>query len=233
MILTPRRDGMNHEYFRRYVTEVHGPLVKSVTEVAADIRHYHYNFPVAGTADVAFGHPLADHLDIVTEAYFDSVEAQKANMRIPRYLEIVRPDEHRFADGERAIMHYTKEVPVLRGERTLCRVFYFRRRGSGLSRAEFQQQWLAGMRELFTEERRPAGVAGYIQNHTVDESEHPDGDDPKYYDVIDEFFLDAPGDLAELGCDDTRATALRALEATLLELPRTRAFIGETVINIP
>jgi hypothetical protein len=139
MILAPRRAGMTHPEFRRYVTEVHGPLVKSVTEVAADIRHYHYNFPVPGATDAAFGHPLADHLDIVTEASFDSVEAQKANMRWPRYLEIVRPDEHRFADGERALMHYTREILVLRGDRTLCRVFYFRRRRPGLSRVEFQR----------------------------------------------------------------------------------------------
>lgn len=233
MILAPRRAGMSHSEFRRYVTEVHGPLVKSVTEVAAGIRHYHYNFPVQGILDVAFGHPLADHLDIVTEAYFDSVEAQKANMLIPRYLEIVRPDEHRFADGNRAVMHYTKEVPVLRGERTLCRVFYFRRRAPGLSRVEFQQQWLAGMRGLFTEERRPAGIAGYIQNHTVDESEHPDGDDPMYYDVIDEFFLEGPGALAGLGSDDTGRAALRALEEDLLVRSLTRAFVGETVVNIP
>ena len=48
---------MTHPEFRRYVTEVHGPLVKSVTAVAADIHHYHYNFPVPDAVDAAFGHP--------------------------------------------------------------------------------------------------------------------------------------------------------------------------------
>jgi hypothetical protein len=55
MILAPRRPGLTHAEFRRYVTEVHGPLVRSVTAVAQDIRHYHYNFPVPGAVDTAFG----------------------------------------------------------------------------------------------------------------------------------------------------------------------------------
>ena len=71
MILAPRKDGMSHQEFRDYVSNVHGPLVKNVPEVAAGIRHYHYNFPVFELNDTAFGHPRADHLDIVTEAWFD------------------------------------------------------------------------------------------------------------------------------------------------------------------
>ena len=234
MILAPRRAGMTHPEFRRYVTEVHGPLVKSVTEVAADIRHYHYNFPVHGAADTAFGHPLASHLDIVTEAWFDSVGAQKANMRIPRYLEIVRPDEHRFADGERAVMHYVQEVPVVEGERTRVRVFYFRRRRAGLSRVEFQRLWLDGMSAVFAGEGRlPAGVAAYVQNHTVSEADHPNGDDPKYLDVIDEFFLTGLDQLGFLGAEETLQGAIRHLESELTDTSAGRAFVGETVLNIP
>jgi hypothetical protein len=232
MILAPRRAGLTHPEFRAYVTEVHGPLVRSVTAVAQDIRHYHYNFPVPGAVDTAFGHPLADHLDICTEATFDSVQAQRDNMRRPGYMEIVRPDEHRFA-GEGAVMHYTKEWPVLRGERTLNRVFYYRRRAPGLSRVEFQQRWLEGMRAIFTEDSRPAGIAGYIQNHTVAEAEYEDGEDTKYFDLIDEFFLEEPAALAGLAADSAIREAVRRLEESLLDATCTRAFIGETVLNIP
>jgi hypothetical protein len=232
MILAPRRAGMTHPEFRKYVTEVHGPLVKSVAAVAQDIRHYHYNFPAPGAVDTAFSHPLADNLDICTEAWFDSVQAQKDNMKRPGYMEILRPDEHRFA-GEGALMHYTEEWPVLLGERTLNRVFYYRRRAPGLSRAEFQQRWLEGMRAIFTEDGRPSGVAAYIQNHTVSEAEHPDGDDPRYYDVIDELYLEQPGDLAALRADVAFCGEVRRLENELLDTSRTRAFIGETVVNIP
>ncbi len=231
MILAPRRAGMTHPEFRKYVTEVHGPLVRSVTAVAQDIRHYHYNFPVPGALDTAFGHPLADHLDICTEATFDSVQAHRDNQKRPGYMEILRPDEHRFA-GEGAVVHYTREWPVLHGEPTLRRVFYYRRRAPGYTRVEFQQRWLEGLQSILTEDTRPAGIAGYVQNHTVSETEHEDGDDPKYFDVIDEFFLEDLGALAALGRHSAVA-AVRELEASLLDTTRTRAFIAETVINIP
>jgi hypothetical protein len=234
MILAPRRAGMTHAEFRRYVTEVHGPLVRSVTEVAADIRHYHYNFPIPGLTDAAFGHPLASHLDIVTEAWFDSVEAQRQNMELPRYLEIVRPDEHRFADGERAVMHYMREVPVLRGEGSLVKAFYFRRRRPGLSRTEFQKRWSAHFGQALA--GNPGcglALAGYVQNHAVSEAEHPGGLDSKYFDVIDELFLTDVERLTVLADHGPSLAAMRRLEQELLDCAATRAFIAETVVSIP
>jgi hypothetical protein len=233
MILAPRRAGMSHAEFRRYVTEVHGPLVKSVPAVAQDIRHYHYNFPAPVAVDTALNHPLADDLDIVTEAWFDSVQAQKDNQRRPGYMEIIRPDEHRFADGERAVMHYTEEVPVLEGEPTLDRVFYFRHRRPGLSRTEFQERWLEGMRAVLGEGDRLEGVRRYVQNHTFAHAEHGDSDESRYYDVIDEFHLVEPGTLALLGSHPDMRKGVRRLEEALLDTSRTRAFVGETVLNIP
>ncbi len=233
MILASRRDGLTHDEFRRYVTEIHGPLVKSVRAVAQDIRHYHYNFPIAGAVDAAFGHPLADDLDILTEAWFDSVQAHRDNQRRPGYMEILRPDEHRFADGERATMHYTQESPVLSGEATLNRVFYLRHRRPGLSRCEFQERWLAGMRTIFNEAIRPAGVAGYVQNLTIAEAEHPDGGEARRYDVVDELFLEQPGALALLEGNAGLREEVRRLGEMLVDTTRTRAFVGETVLNIP
>ena len=155
-------------------------------------------------------------------------------MRIPRYLEIVRPDEHRFADGERAVMHYTQEVPVVEGERTTVRVFYFRRRRSGLSRVEFQRLWLDGMRAVFESGSwLPAGVTAYVQNHTVSEADHPIGDDPKYFDVIDEFFLTGLDQLRLLGAKETPRGAIRQLESELTDTSACRGFVAETVLNIP
>jgi hypothetical protein len=236
LILAPRRAGMSHDEFRKYVTEVHAPLLKSVAEVVSDIRCCHYNFPLAGATDVAFGHQLARSFDVVTEVWFDSIEAQRQNMRHPRYVEIVRPDTCRFADGEQAVMHYTREIPVVDGERTKFRVFYFRRRRRGLYRSEFQELWLEGALHLLGNGNRgrlPAGVTAYVQNHTAGEGEHPDGEDEKYCDVVDEFFLEHPDALAGLVSDRILATALRALEGDLLYGARTRAFIGETLVNIP
>ena len=234
MILAPRRAGMTHAEFRRYVTEVHGPLVKSVPEVAADIRRYHYNFPIAGLTDAAFGHPLASHLGVVTEAWFDSVESQKQNMKLPRYLEIVRPDEHRFADGGRAVMHYAREVPVLEGERSLLKAFYFRRRRPGLSRLEFQERWLALFGQALAENPGCGlAITSYVQNHVVSEAEHPEGHDAKYFDVIDELFLTDVSRLAVLADHGPSLAVMRRLEQELLDPAATRTFIAETVVSIP
>ena len=119
MILAPRRPGMSPDEFRAYVTDVHGPLVRSVTEVASEIRHYHYNFPVADAVDSAFGHAPAD-LDIITQGYFDSREAQLANMKHPRFNEVLRPDEKNFAESGVAEQMRTVEAGLLAPGRTLA-----------------------------------------------------------------------------------------------------------------
>jgi len=224
---------MAHPEFRRYVTEVHGPLVKSVAEVVADIRHYHYNFPIADASDSLFGHPIARHLDIVTEAWFDSVEAQLRNMAHPRYMEIIRPDEHRFA-GDGAVMHYAREISLIDGERSAFKVFYFRRRRPTLSREEFQRQWLAGFTTALPENPETSrAITGYVQNQVVSEAEHPDGADPKYFDLIDEFFVADLQRFVALKKHAQSITTLRQLENDLLDTSRTQAFIAETVTNIP
>ncbi len=235
MILAPRRSGMSHAEFRRYVTEVHGPLVKSVPEVARDIRHYHYNFPIHGSADRAFGHTLADHLDIVTQGWFDSREAQLANMAQPRYLEIVRPDEQRFA-GPGAVMHYTHEARVWDNDASVpgTKIFYFRRRRAGLTREEFQTAWRTQFFDAFSANRALPGIARkYLQNHALSEAEHPDGGSTKFFDVIDEIWLRKPDALARLRDDFGSTAEVERLEAELLDPAFTRALVTETVINIP
>jgi hypothetical protein len=233
MILAPRRPGMSHTEFRDYVTGVHGPLVKSVPEVAADIRAYHYNFPLPMDADEGFGHPLGREYDIVTQAWFDSVEAQKANMRHARYLSIIRPDEGRFADEANARFHYTREIELFAGPKDGTKLFYARRRKPGLSREAFQAEWRERFPALLSENGVARGaIRRYLQNHVTAESDHPDGGDDKFFDVIDEFVLDSPADWAVLGGESDLRRKVAALEAELLDLGRTRAFFAETVRNI-
>jgi hypothetical protein len=234
MILAARRAGMTHPEFRRYVTEVHGPLVKSVPEVADAIRHYHYNFPLIGASDTAFGHPLADHLDIVTEGWFDSRAAQLANMAEPRYLELVRPDEHRFANGATAVMHYTTDVDVLAGFSGTTKVFYFRRRHPNLTREQFQSAWRSRYSAaLVGNSQFKRLVSRYVQNQTYPESDHPDGLSTKFFDVIDELSIRDFASLATLREDLESIARVRQVEDELLETSRTRALVTETVVNVP
>lgn len=234
MILAPRRAGMSRAQFRQYVTQVHGPLVRSVPEVADAIRHYHYNFPIDGAADGAFGHRLASHLDIVTQGWFDSREAQLDNMAQPRYLEIIRPDEHRFADGARAVMQYTTEIPIVGDGFAGTKAFYFRRRRANLTRDDFQRAWRTRFADaLMSNDAFGRAIARYVQNHAMPESDHPDGASSKYFDVIDELSIRGVGALSLLA-DDTRSIAtIRAIEDELLDAERTLALVTETVVNIP
>lgn len=234
MILAPRRAGLGHAEFRRYVTEVHGPLVKSIPEVAAAIRHYHYNFPVPDGIDAAFGHPLASQLDIVTQGWFGSREAQLKNMAEPRYLSIIRPDESRFADTGRALMHYTREAVITEGLPTLSKVFYFRRRHPSLTREAFQARWLARFPQALQGHLTLAsGVVRYVQNQVLSEAEHPNGTHTKFFDVIDEFFVGAPQQLSAIAQDRDTLQRVQQVECELLDTSRTRAFISQTVYNIP
>lgn len=233
MILAPRKGGMSHAEFRDYVTNVHGPLVKSVPEVAAGIRHYHYNFPVLDLADDAFRHPRADHLDIVTEAWFDSRQAQIRNMSGPDYLAKVRPDEGRFANEAGAVMHYTHEIEITPGERSSDKLFIFRRRRADLSRAEFQSRWRAAFTEIVADSASwPQTVSRCVQNHSLPEELQPGGADDRAFDVIDELFLAERGGAALLARDTPLQMALAALEAELLEPGRTLSLVTETVRNI-
>lgn len=233
MILAPRRPGMTHAEFRDYVVNVHGPLVKSVTEVAADIRHYHYNFPIPGAVDAGLGHPVATQFDIFTQAWFDSIPAHRANMAHPRYMQVVRPDEHQFADGSRAIMHYTREVEVTPGPLGAHKLFYTRRRRPGLSRAAFQAAWRERFPAAFADSEVASRVIErHIQNHTVAAADLPDGDDPKYFDLFDEFAIPGPDAWAKLTDDKALVSRIRAVEDDLLDPAGTMAFFTQTVRNI-
>ena len=231
-ILAPRRAGMTHDEFRTYLTEVHGPLVRSITEVAADIRHYHYNFPILGATDTAFGHPTAD-LDVITQGHFDSREAQLLNMQHPRFMEFLRPDEANFADTARAVMHYTDEHEIRPGPKTSTKVFYLRRRAEHLTRAEFQYRWMTEFSTLLDAVPGVSEViTRYVQNHVQAEESHPNGAATKFYDVLDEVWLTDLASLNSIG--SSRAlVAIRELEAKLLDASRTRAYIATTVESIP
>ena len=73
----------------------------------------------------------------------------------------------------------------------------------------------------------------YVQNHALSEAEHPGGTDPKFYDIIDEFFVTAPQALDSIARDTAVLSAVRELENELLDTSRTRAFVAATIHNIP
>ena len=234
IILATRKAGFTHPEFRHYVTTVHCELVKSISEVAADIRRYHYNLPIHHVLDEAFRHPRI-YLDIITHGWFDSLEAQLKNMQHPRYLSIVRPDEARFADKKNGeVMHYAHEVEIMPGAATQTKIYYFRKRHPSLTRAEFQSAWQQRFPAIVQSIPTYAQVVSrYIQNHTLSETVHRDGFSSQYYDVIDEFSLTDPAALSLLRQDESVLDQIRELERELLDTASTRALATELIVGIP
>ena len=206
-------------------------------EVAGDFHSYVYNFPIHGQADSLLGHPLAD-LDVVTQGIFDSIEVQRANMRRPQYLERVRPDEGRFANEARALMHYTSEHCVVDGPAPAHKLFWFRRRRADLSREDFQRAWrehyapaMAALAAAWAP-AASAPAARFVLNETLPAHEHRHGDDPRYFDVIDELGVPTPGSWRP-GPPAAALASIRALEAQWLEPGRTLSLVTERVWSIP
>ncbi|MGE3599143.1 MAG: EthD domain-containing protein [Dehalococcoidia bacterium] len=100
IVYVRRKKGITREQFSKYWFEHHGPLVLSTPEFMKYVRKYiQYHFaPGDAQAGSLFG-DIVDY-DGCGVIWFDSREAMNAALNEPRYLEIMRPDEHNFIDLE-------------------------------------------------------------------------------------------------------------------------------------
>jgi uncharacterized protein (TIGR02118 family) len=108
IICAKRKPGITHEEFGRYWRENHGPLVKSVPEFIQHVRKYVQCHVVSGAAPLG----ATSDYDGVAELWFDNVDELNEAFTEPRYLEIIRPDELKFADLVNCVSIVTEEVPI-------------------------------------------------------------------------------------------------------------------------
>jgi uncharacterized protein (TIGR02118 family) len=108
-ICAVRKAGLSHAEFDAHWRDVHGPLLRSVTDFSRHIRRY----VQCHTADAgpAFGQDSG--YDGIAELWFDDVESMNAAFNEPRYLEIIRPDELKFVDLERCMSFVSEELEVI------------------------------------------------------------------------------------------------------------------------
>ena len=109
IICVTRKAGMTWEEFDAYWKHHHGTVVKSVPEFIRHVRKYVQCHLVKGTIPLG---TAGDH-DGVAELWFDSVEELVAAFNEPRYLEIIRPDELKFADLNKCVSFITEELQVV------------------------------------------------------------------------------------------------------------------------
>ena len=109
IICATRKPGMSREEFNTYWREKHGPLVKSVTEFSRHVRRYVQCHRME--TSVPFG--IAAEYDGVAELWFDSIESAAEAFGEPKYMELIRPDELKFADLTKCISFVTEENQVI------------------------------------------------------------------------------------------------------------------------
>jgi uncharacterized protein (TIGR02118 family) len=108
IICAKRKRGMTRNEFDAYWQNQHGPLVKSVPEFMRHVRKYVQCHLIQDAVPLGAEAPY----DGVAELWFDSAEEITLAFNEPKYLEIIRPDEHKFADLAGSISFVTQEVPI-------------------------------------------------------------------------------------------------------------------------
>lgn len=110
-VMLKRKPGMSAEEFHRYWKDAHGPLVLGISELMRHFRKYVQCHTVAG----AFGDTpgAASEFDGIAELWADNLDEVNRAFSEPRYLEVVRPDEHKFLDLAHCIFMVTEEVPMM------------------------------------------------------------------------------------------------------------------------
>jgi uncharacterized protein (TIGR02118 family) len=109
-VMLKRKPGMSAEEFHRYWKDVHGPLVLGVPELMRHFRKYVQSHAInTGLSETPGGSGPYDGL---AELWADNLDEVKKAFAEPRYLEIVRPDEHKFLDLANCIFMVTEEVPM-------------------------------------------------------------------------------------------------------------------------
>src|SRR5215813_9062981 len=109
-VMLKRKPGMSTAEFHRYWKDVHGPLVLGVPEF---MRHFHKYVQCHAIAEAFSDTPgAASQYDGIAELWADSLDEVKRAFAEPRYLEVIRPDEEKFADLANCIFMVTEEDAV-------------------------------------------------------------------------------------------------------------------------
>jgi uncharacterized protein (TIGR02118 family) len=108
IICVKRKTGMARREFDAYWQNQHASLVKSVPEFMRHVRKYVQCHIVENSVPLGVAAPY----DGVAELWFDSAEEIAQAFNEPRYLQIIRPDEHKFAELADCISFVTQEVPI-------------------------------------------------------------------------------------------------------------------------
>ncbi len=103
-----RKEGLTPEEFHRHWTENHGPLIKSLPNLARHIVRYEQHRRIAGTEDLG-----TEGYDGVTIQWFDRLDDFLAFVGEPDYDQYIYPDEEKFLDRKSLVWMMTEEPTVV------------------------------------------------------------------------------------------------------------------------
>lgn len=170
IIAFERSPGLSRKETHAYLSGTHGPLVKSVPEFCRHVRGYVQNFVFdAGIPSTEFA------IDGAAELWFDSPESFITAYAEPRYLELVRPDEPRFANPDRMVAAFTTEATVLdRGAPGPVKLMRFLAAGATIDEADFIGQWQAHYGDAVRSNGDLSALpVKYVQNWSTPRASNP------------------------------------------------------------
>jgi hypothetical protein len=166
-----RAEGLTRQECQQYLADAHGKLVASVPEFRRHVLRYVQNFAIETPAIECAGFDA----DGAAELWFDNMATFLTAFGEPRYLELIRPDELRFAHPHRLIVAFTQEHTVFA---TACaknlKLFRFLTPAQGISPSAFRSAWREHYAErLATDATVASVVTRYVQNWSVPANSNP------------------------------------------------------------
>ncbi|WP_297837190.1 EthD domain-containing protein [Pseudomonas sp.] len=171
IIAFERHTKMTREECQSYLNATHGPLVSRVTEFSRHVQGYVQNF----TFDGGIANGTGFDIDGASELWFADLDTFSTAFSESRYLELIRPDELRFANPERLIMAFTTEETVISKQRpTALKLFRFLGTPQGGEATAMRTAWQVGYgKQLVQDEALASLVVRYVQNWSLPIDRNP------------------------------------------------------------
>ncbi|HEX8506538.1 MAG TPA: EthD domain-containing protein [Hymenobacter sp.] len=171
MVAVRRRPGQTHQECLDYVEHVHGELARNGPP--GGVRRYVQSHAF----DAAFGtkadptYQQAFGRDFVTELYYDSPQAMKADGESDYVKNVVRPDGRNFNDFASVILNLLVaeiELPVPRPGPGRVKVLHYLKKAEGVGEDDFHERWAAAHAAVLAAQPAEAGaLRRYVQSRPL------------------------------------------------------------------
>lgn len=238
MLVSRRHPDLSRPQFFDHLANAHASLVKSVPEFTKLLKRYVQNHTrLAGDGvDVPTTYRRAIERDSVIELWFDDADSLHKALSVPRYVELIRPDEARFNDLTQLVVLATVEETVQggRGQPASFKAFDVIRRRADIDRATFAARWKGHVELLKTRPAFRDAVRKIVINRAVPDAENPFGQ-PANFDGVAEYWFDGFAAAAVLAGLRTTDAEVAASEASCIDVQGSFSVLAveNPVINPP